>query len=80
MKKIDDEYNRVDLIDKGLKRIQKTLGTQTLSKQKEAELIKRKEFIKASRPFIERKEQIDKILSSNDQKKKEVSKPLKAIY
>lgn len=79
MKKIDDEYNREDLIEKGIRKMTKAIGQQTQSKQNEAALIKRKEFIKASAPFIKRKEEIDTVLNAANSKKKEVSKPLRAI-
>lgn len=62
MKKIDKTFNKSELIPKAIKQTQQTLETESGGWKKEQELIKRIAFLKASVPFIERKEEIDKII------------------
>ena len=52
-KKVNPTYNKVDLIEKGVKEIERRLQTTAITVQEEKKMIRDIEFIKASRPFIE---------------------------
>jgi peptidoglycan hydrolase CwlO-like protein len=51
-KKVDPKYGRVDLIDKGIKEIQKYMETTTAGAMKEKENIRKIKFLKESKEFI----------------------------
>lgn len=52
-KKINPTYNKVDLIEKGMRELERKLQITTTTKQQENQIIREIEFIKNSRPFIE---------------------------
>ena len=59
-KKVDPEFNDITTIEKDIKRIEKTLQTYSMPQKKEAETIRRIQFLKDSIPFIEKRTLIEK--------------------
>lgn len=79
MKKIDQEYDTEELIAKGLRRLAKQLERQVNSPKDEALLIRRKQFIKDSMPYILEKDAIDAKIKIQNAKRREVGKELSSI-
>lgn len=67
------------LIDKGLRRVAKQLERQVNSSKDEANLIRRKQFIKESLPFIQERDEIDAKIKAQNAKRKEIGKDLSSI-
>ena len=67
-KKLHPKYNKLDLLEKGIKDIERLIATTTTDNKKERELIKEIQLIKQSKPFIE---EINELLEQIRNKKQE---------
>ena len=79
LKKIDPEYNTEELLEKGIRRLGKQLERQVHSSKDEQVLIRRKQFIKESLPYIQELGAIDAKIKIQNAKRKEAGKDLSSI-
>ena len=52
-KKIHPKYNKLDMLEKGIKELERNLNVTSTNHNQEKQIIKEMAFIKESRPFIE---------------------------
>lgn len=78
-KKINPAYNKVDLIDKGIKELERKLTTTSTDGKQEKQLIKEMQFIRDSRPFIEEVTLLKDLIFKKKKEKYDVSVPIQAL-
>lgn len=79
MKQCHPTYNNLDDLEKGEKILNRRIETNTLTSQKERDLIREIKQIKDSRPFIIQKAKLQAEIDSLRQKQKKDSEELPAI-
>lgn len=69
-------YNKLDLLDKGVKELERKLQVTSTTGKEEREIIKEMNFIKESRPFLEEITQLNQIIYEKKKEKYEISQPI----
>jgi uncharacterized coiled-coil DUF342 family protein len=75
-KKVHKTYNKIDLLDKGVKELERKLQVTSTDGKQEKEIIKEMQFIKESRPYLEEIAGLYQIIYQKKKEKYEVSQPI----
>jgi chromosome segregation ATPase len=75
-KKVHKTYNKIDLLDKGVKELERKLQVTSTDGKQEKEIIKEMQFIKESRPYLEEIAGLNQIIYQKKKEKYEVSQPI----
>lgn len=75
-KKIHKTYNKLDLLDKGIKDLERKLQITSTTGKQEKELIKEMQFIKESRVYLEEVTQLNQFIYEKKREKYEISQPI----
>ncbi len=75
-KKIHQKYNKLDMLEKGIKELDRRLQVTSTDHIQEKQIIKEMAFIKESRPYIELNEKLREQIFKKKQEKYEAGKDL----
>ena len=75
-KKVHKTYNKVDLLEKGVKELERKLQVTSTDGRQEKEIIKEMQFIRESRPYLEEIAVLNSIIYTKKKEKYEISQPL----
>jgi uncharacterized coiled-coil DUF342 family protein len=78
-KKVHKVYNKLDLLEKGVKELERKLQVTSTDAKQEREIIKDMAFIKDSKPYLEELEVLRQVIYENKKEKYEVGKGLKEL-
>ena len=75
-KKVHKTYNKLDMLEKGVKEIERKLQITSTDGKQEKEMIKEMQFIRDSRPFLEEIAALNQIIFQKKKEKYEISQPI----
>ena len=78
-KKVHKTYNKLDLLEKGVKELERKLQVTSTDAKQEREIIKDMAFIKESKPYLEELEVLRQTIFEKKKEKYEVGKGLKEL-
>jgi uncharacterized coiled-coil DUF342 family protein len=78
-KKVHKTYNKLDLLEKGVKELERKLQVTSTDAAQERAIIKDMAFIKESKPYLEELEILRQVIFDNKKEKYEVGKGLKEL-
>ena len=74
-----EKYNKVELLEKGVKELERKMTITSTNIQQEKQIIREIEFIKQSKPFIEEFNKQNEIIYKKKKEKYEISQPLNGL-
>jgi chromosome segregation ATPase len=75
-KKVHKTYNKLDMLEKGVKEIERKLQITSTDGKQEKEMIKEMQFIRDSRPYLEEIAGLNQIIFQKKKEKYEISQPI----
>lgn len=78
-KLVHKTYNKLDMLDKGIKELERKLQVTSTDAKQERAIIKDMAFIKQSKPHLEELEVLRQIIFDNKKEKYEISKGMKEL-
>ena len=75
-KRVHKTYNKVEMLEKGVKELERRLQVTSTDGKQEKEIIKEMQFIRESRPYLEEIAALNQIIYQKKKEKYEVSQPI----